>query len=248
MEVFTSLTVLVLGVAYFAMARRLLPLSLGQTGRFPSVVWKTPEALVSIGVALFFLLMAAMSFGKPPGKIDLQSLYASLALYGSIVLLLIGVLVFQDIDPRKAFGLQWRDWRQGIWLVPTVLILILPPIYAAQWLAYNLFAPDAAPQPIVTFLIEKNGWGERLVVIAIAVVAAPVTEELVFRGCLYGVLRQVGGRAVAIIVTSVLFALIHAHLASMPGLLMLAVCLSLIYEFTGSLWAPIALHALFNAT
>jgi membrane protease YdiL (CAAX protease family) len=33
----------------------------------------------------------------------------------------------------------------------------------------------------------------------------------------------------------------------MPGLLILAVILCLLYERTGSLWAPITMHALFNA-
>jgi membrane protease YdiL (CAAX protease family) len=80
----------------------------------------------------------------------------------------------------------------------------------------------------------------------IAVVAAPLAEELIFRGCLYGILRQIGGRLLAIAVSSLLFALIHGHLPSLAGLMVLSVGLSLLYEKTGSLWAPILLHAAFN--
>jgi membrane protease YdiL (CAAX protease family) len=98
----------------------------------------------------------------------------------------------------------------------------------------------------VTFLLEHDGLRDRLAVAAIALIAAPLTEELVFRGCFYGVLRQVGGRWLAIGVTAVVFALIHGHAASIPGLLILAVALALLYEVTGSLWAPLALHAVFN--
>jgi membrane protease YdiL (CAAX protease family) len=43
-----------------------------------------------------------------------------------------------------------------------------------------------------------------------------------------------------------LFALIHGHVASLPALFLLAAALVLIYEATGTLWAPIAAHALFN--
>jgi membrane protease YdiL (CAAX protease family) len=130
--------------------------------------------------------------------------------------------------------------------VVLALLIVLPPIYAAQWVGYSLSGPQTEPQPIVSFLIEHQSLRDRLSVILIAVVAAPLTEELVFRGCLYGFLRQTGGRFVAIAVTSVLFALIHGHIPSLAGLLILAVGLSLLYEKTGSLWAPILLHGAFN--
>ena len=97
------------------------------------------------------------------------------------------------------------------------------------------------------FLLKSSGWQARAAVFGIAVVAAPVTEELIFRGCLYGILRKSGGRVTAIVVSSVLFALIHGHLPSLPGLVVLAVGLALVYERCGSLWAPISMHAAFNA-
>jgi membrane protease YdiL (CAAX protease family) len=34
----------------------------------------------------------------------------------------------------------------------------------------------------------------------------------------------------------------------MPPLFVLAVCFGYVYERTGKLWAPILMHALFNAT
>jgi membrane protease YdiL (CAAX protease family) len=99
----------------------------------------------------------------------------------------------------------------------------------------------------VTFLLEHCSIRDRLTVALIAVVAAPLTEELIFRGCLYGILRQSAGRIVAIIISSLIFALIHGHLPSLAGLVVLAVGLCLLYEKTGSLWAPVLLHASFNA-
>ena len=81
-----------------------------------------------------------------------------------------------------------------------------------------------------------------------AVVVAPVAEEVVFRGYLYGVLRRYGGRIPAILVSSLLFAAIHVHLPSLLGLGVLAVILCLLYERTGSLWSTIAMHAAFNAS
>jgi membrane protease YdiL (CAAX protease family) len=48
-------------------------------------------------------------------------------------------------------------------------------------------------------------------------------------------------------VSALVFALIHGHVPSIPGLVILAVALALLYEQTGSLWAPISMHAAFNA-
>jgi membrane protease YdiL (CAAX protease family) len=124
--------------------------------------------------------------------------------------------------------------------------LSIPAVFAAQWAAYALLGPETTPQPIVEFLMENPGWRERLAVALIAVVAAPLTEELVFRGCLYGVARQRLGRLTTILGTSLVFALIHAHVATIPALFVLAVGLALLYEATGSLWAPILAHAAFN--
>ena len=79
-----------------------------------------------------------------------------------------------------------------------------------------------------------------------AVLFAPVQEELIFRGYLYGLARRHLGVGAGLVVSSALFAGIHLHLPSFAGLFMLAVCLALAYEWTGSILVPMAMHALFN--
>ena len=73
------------------------------------------------------------------------------------------------------------------------------------------------------------------------------SESLVLPSGVGQWLRKSSGRFPAIMISSVLFALIHGHLPSLPGLLVLAVGLALVYERCGSLWAPISMHAGFNA-
>ena len=79
------------------------------------------------------------------------------------------------------------------------------------------------------------------------VVFAPVCEELLFRGVLYPSLRDLGHRRMAIAASSLLFAAIHGSLALMLPLTVLAVVLVWLYEKTGSIVAPILMHAAFNA-
>jgi membrane protease YdiL (CAAX protease family) len=54
------------------------------------------------------------------------------------------------------------------------------------------------------------------------------------------------GRWTAVIVTSVIFALVHPLWMS-PLIFLLALCLGYAYERTGNLWVAIFIHAMFNS-
>ncbi|MFZ9683468.1 MAG: CPBP family intramembrane glutamic endopeptidase [Cephaloticoccus sp.] len=82
--------------------------------------------------------------------------------------------------------------------------------------------------------------------IALAVVVAPVTEELIFRAGLFRYLRTRLPRWVALLLPSLLFASLHGNLASFAPLAALGLIFSLAYERTGSIAVPIIGHALFN--
>ena len=92
---------------------------------------------------------------------------------------------------------------------------------------------------------------QALIVVALivifAIIVAPVCEELFFRGFAYPALKQRWGIWVALTTVSAAFAVIHLHLPSLGPLFALAIGLGLSYELTGSLLAPITMHALFNA-
>lgn len=53
-------------------------------------------------------------------------------------------------------------------------------------------------------------------------------------------------RWAAIVLTSILFALVHQELWMMPPIFVLSLCLGYAYERTGNLWVSILLHAAFN--
>jgi len=236
---------LVAAVISLAFLRRAGPRALSNPCGFPEARWAWPEIMFAAGLVLFFLAMAAASAGRPAGKIDMRSLGTSLALYAALVLLVVGFLVFRNFHICKTFGLGTRGWSWRV--IAGWLAMFLPLVYFVQSMTYAASGPDQSPQAIVDFLLKSSGWQARAAVFGIAVIAAPATEELIFRGCLYGALRKSSGRFPAIMISSVLFALIHGHLPSLPGLLVLAVGLALVYERCGSLWAPISMHAGFNA-
>jgi len=219
---------------------------IGSARGMPAYEWRLPEIFGTGLLIGFFVFVAVAGAGRTPGPIGMEQLISSLALYGGLVLLVLGFLVFRGANLVALFGLAWTGWRRGMFFVVAALLLVLPFVYAAQWIGFQLGGAKSELQPVLTFLLETPGWQGRLAVALIAIVAAPITEELIFRGCLYPILKQFGGRYSALVISSVLFALIHAHLPSLGGLFVLALCLALVFEYTGSLWAPILMHALFN--
>lgn len=183
-----------------------------------------------------------------PKAITLKAILANSIVYSSLILGIFGVMGFQRESAVEFFGLQPSRLpgaaRTGLlWLVATY-----PLILVTQSFVQAIFGETDDSQMIVRYFLEHPDPRHRAAVIVMAVVVAPVAEEILFRGYFYGVIRRFGGRLAAILTSSLLFAAIHVHLPSMLGLGILAVILCLLYERTGSLWATITMHATFNAT
>ena len=183
-----------------------------------------------------------------PKVITLKAILANSVVYSSLILGIFGVMGFQRESAVEFFGLRPARFPKAagtglLWLVATY-----PLILATQSFVQAIFGETDDSQMIVRYFIEHPDPRHRAAVIVMAVIVAPVAEEILFRGYFYGVIRRFGGRLAAILTSSLLFAAIHVHLPSMLGLGILAVILCLLYERTGSLWATITMHATFNAT
>ncbi|MBD5134373.1 MAG: CPBP family intramembrane metalloprotease [Lachnospiraceae bacterium] len=88
---------------------------------------------------------------------------------------------------------------------------------------------------------------ENLIVTVSSIVIAPVSEEILFRKCLYGSLKKEFGVAAAMILTSILFAVLHGY--GVQGFLSCALAgfiFACLYEKTGNIWYSIAAHLLCN--
>ena len=75
---------------------------------------------------------------------------------------------------------------------------------------------------------------------------APFFEETVFRGVMLPLFVRRFGLGAGVLLTSALFAGIHMNLQATAPLFVVAVGCSLAYVYTGSLWVPVTMHALFN--
>lgn len=86
-----------------------------------------------------------------------------------------------------------------------------------------------------------------VMMIIMAVIMAPIFEEIIFRGIIQKGLINNGMRpAYAIIIASVVFGLVHANPWQFVGAVMLGCVMGLVYEKTKTLLLPILLHAFNN--
>jgi hypothetical protein len=98
-----------------------------------------------------------------------------------------------------------------------------------------------------TRIFPSGPMGVALAVLVV-VVLAPVAEEVVFRGVLLPSLERHWGARVAVIGSSVLFALMHVTPYAIVPIFVFALILGGLFVRTRSLTVCIAAHAVFNAT
>jgi len=87
---------------------------------------------------------------------------------------------------------------------------------------------------------------EYLLAFATLIIIAPLAEETLFRGYLYGKLRRYAPVWISILITSVLFGAAHMQWNVGIDTFALSIVLCSLREITGSIWAGILLHMLKN--
>jgi membrane protease YdiL (CAAX protease family) len=94
-----------------------------------------------------------------------------------------------------------------------------------------------------------EGFGAVPVQILLIVIAAPISEEVCFRGMLFGGLRERLPRIAAALVSGGIFGALHAltGISAVPPLIAFGFILALLYEATGSIVPGILLHMLNNS-
>jgi membrane protease YdiL (CAAX protease family) len=215
--------------------------------------WIAPVALVAglIGAFVGGLVVAlvAQAFGAdvidaddtPPGVLLGATLVQDVSLVAAAI-------VFARMSGRvwaEHFGFRPAPFWRALGAVVATYVGFV--ILAAIW---TTLVGDPEEEP----LLEDLGVDEStlLLVLGIATVcvAAPLVEELFFRGFFYRALRNRAGVAGAAILTGLVFGGMHASSSPVEHLVPLAVLgalFCLLYQVTGSLYPCIVLHAINNS-
>ena len=151
--------------------------------------------------------------------------------------------------PRGS-GLRTIGWRPvklsaGVANAIGAYAAAIPIVLAMSMVAVRFF-PDSPPNPVEAAMTQAHGWGARLVFLFVLCILAPVVEETLFRGGLYGGMRKRWPLPVAALASGSMFAAVHLSGVNFIPILALGVALAMIYERTGSLAPGMIAHGVFN--
>ncbi|HLF99205.1 MAG TPA: CPBP family intramembrane glutamic endopeptidase [Acidimicrobiia bacterium] len=221
------------------------------------------ETRIRWGIGDFFWILLAQNLGGIagfllwylPGLRELSSEAADVFLVNpSFFLATGGALILVARKGRRSlrvdFGLELRlrDWTA----VPAAIGWFI--VIALLTLPFTLLADvDEPAQDILRTLDDTRSTVRIVGMFAMAVVMAPVLEELMFRGLLLRSLLRRGKPHTAIAASGLVFGLLHLPGASglgaagtVVGLSALGMIFSMQAVKTGSLSRPIVTHAGFN--
>ncbi len=156
----------------------------------------------------------------------------------------------------KGFGLNVktivRDFFAAFVNLLTVWPLIVTALTLTMFFGELIRGEDYQIQQHeqLTLMAEYSQLPLRILIIIVAVIIAPLLEELLFRGLFQTTIRSFfkirNGAWPAIGISSVLFTTIHVNAEHWPALFVLGVCMGYAYEKSGSLFRPIFIHSVFN--
>lgn len=146
----------------------------------------------------------------------------------------------------------------GVLASGVITFLILLPIVRATMVIWSLFLtsvglPIEGQDLVGMFKNAESPWVVALLV-SMAVLIAPVVEELIFRAGIYRFLQARVSHVLALLLPSLFFAMLHVNWKTLTGLnslaplVVLAIVFSLAYRYTGRIGTVIVAHALFNLT
>jgi membrane protease YdiL (CAAX protease family) len=129
------------------------------------------------------------------------------------------------------------------------------PSTAAKWTAAAIGAYLLFALLYSSLVVEPHqediadGFGPIPVQVLLIVIAAPISEEICFRGMLFGGLRERLPRFAAALLAGLIFGGLHAltGVTAVPPLIFFGFVLALLFEKTGSIWPCILLHMLNNS-
>lgn len=200
-----------------------------------------------VGMTLLLVARKVFAFGEE--HFIWRAIVAALSFHGVALVLIAFFVREHQMTWNEAFGLD-RERNRALLLGVLVAVLFLPLAWGLQWLAGQFMSRldlELVEQQAIQALRDSASWRGTVVLGLIAIVLAPVAEEILFRGILYPAIKRAGFPRTALWGTSILFAVIHGNLLTLLPLLVLAIALTLLYEATDNLLAPIATHAAFNA-
>jgi membrane protease YdiL (CAAX protease family) len=221
------------------------------------MVWITSVILllfVPVLVALPYLIYKIIAVGAPSAEslaTDKVLIFLSVAgILPTHLLTLVVTWMFISEGGRRPF---WKaiefEWPKnvrpvvagGLSLLVAIVLLALAWVVTGYW---------GGSKTQLDLLIESS-MPARFATAFVALVTAPLVEEVIYRGVLYPTIEKAAGVAVAVLVVSLLFAGVHVfqyinNIAVITVITALSFTLTAARAYTGKLLPSFVIHLVFN--
>ena len=225
-------------------SRRLPSWSFGEVGRISLLT------LLMAGLLPFLYLATMFRWGVGGLDVHLRLIVSMLFLDGFAILVMLSFAAGKGPSLGRTFGFSGRKPVASIAVGLRGYVAVFPWLFVLLVIVVELTRALGLKPPIepIQELIFQE---DRAVVLGLTglltCVVGPVAEELFFRGVVYSAIRRRTSWKVATLVSGVLFALMHANPIGFLSIFLLGCLLANLYERTGSLAGPLAVHMLHNS-
>lgn len=179
---------------------------------------------------------------------DIES--STLLLISSATCSIFVIILFTALKwcPVSRNYIRTRPWGTLIWSALFAIGAIIPITWAQEFIPETL-RQDIIGDTLVEMLKSREGY-------FIICVLAPLAEEIIFRGAIIRVLAKwwkekgksnVSSEWYAIIISSILFAAVHANPAQIPAALVFGIFLGWLFVKTGSIFPGTIVHWINNS-
>ena len=226
-----------LALSLWQKARDALPYMLDTAASPPPRVSAADGMMATL---LFFAVQLIVLFilhdpGRQPAMSDIAIAFA---VAGAITYALARLIYWRTRAtgvPRLLPGNGARQHALSQTVAWDLCMSMVAIVFAAGYLAVLRHLKVALPAPPGSLWIYP-----------LAILAAPLFEEFIFRGQIFSGLRRSMPLAAAMTASAAIFAVIHPPVSMLP-VFVLGLCTAWTYERTRSLLAPMLTHALYNA-
>lgn len=214
---------------------------------FMMLVW-VAAVLVATQLLLRLVLIDLMHLDQASMSTNaLQTLYSALVYVVSLVItIFVPWKLAKSKTTRDELGLRGLPTWTDILLAPVGFIVFMIVAVILVAILQSIFPGinwNESQDVGFSNLISSSDF---VLAFISLVVVAPVAEELIFRGWLYGKLRAKIPAIPAMLVVSILFGIVHGQWNVGVTVFVMSIAMCTLREITGTIWGGILIHILKN--
>ncbi|HEU4449614.1 MAG TPA: CPBP family intramembrane glutamic endopeptidase [Gaiellaceae bacterium] len=219
-----------------------MPTTSSPTSRRPSRRRNPAPLVLWLAVSAFLVAVAFWSQSQETAPedvlYDIDFALNGVVFYGIMIAVAFGIGAFYRHTRRalgfRRFRLRWVWISFGVVVATVIVARILEPVLHGG--EEQGFAPDRwQPEHATAFAVNS----------AVVILVGPFAEELFFRGLGVRALTVFGGLA-AILVSGLVFGLVHGILGALPPLALFGIGLAWVRLRSASVWPAFIAHAAYN--